>query len=101
MCEEKNVNMLVGGLLLWSILRIRYEHSDQNAVCPFGQAAFYFNAGLEPEGTWQGAGGALQPEAACAAAQVKSRHSRAPHKAAGFAGAPKKHSLPRFLPLRP
>ena len=30
--------------------------------------------GLEPEGAWQGAGDALQPEAASAAAEVKSRH---------------------------
>ena len=28
--------------------------------------------GLEPEGTWQSAGGALQPEAAFAAAKVES-----------------------------
>jgi len=28
------------------------------------------------EGTWQGAGGALQPEAACAAAQVESHPLR-------------------------
>ena len=28
--------------------------------------------GLEPEGTWQSAGGALQPEVASAAAEVKS-----------------------------
>ncbi len=28
--------------------------------------------GLEPEGAWQGAGGALQPEAASAAAEVES-----------------------------
>ena len=30
--------------------------------------------GVEPEGSWQSAGGALQPEAACAAAQVDPRH---------------------------
>ena len=29
--------------------------------------------GVEPEGSWQSAGSALQPEAACAAAQVNSR----------------------------
>ncbi len=32
--------------------------------------------GFEPEGTWQGAGGALQPETACAAAQVESHRFR-------------------------
>ena len=30
--------------------------------------------GGEPEGSWQSAGGALQPKAACAAAQVDPRH---------------------------
>ena len=30
--------------------------------------------GLEPEGSWQSAGGALQPEAAFAAAKVESHH---------------------------
>jgi len=29
--------------------------------------------GVEPEGSWQGAGGALQPEVASAAAEVDSR----------------------------
>ena len=30
--------------------------------------------GVEPEGSWQSAGSALQPEAACRARQVNSRH---------------------------
>ncbi len=37
------------------------------------------STGFEPEGTWQGAGGTLQPEAACPAGQVESctlRHER-------------------------
>jgi len=32
--------------------------------------------GFEPKGAWQGAGGALQPEAARAAAQVESHPFR-------------------------
>ncbi len=36
--------------------------------------------GLEPEGSWQGAGGALQPEAASAAAEVESHHRHQTNK---------------------
>ena len=35
--------------------------------------SFLAYMGLELEGSWQSAGGALQPEVACAAAQGKSR----------------------------
>ena len=38
-----------------------------------GHFFFAYRVGLEPEGSWQSAGGALQPEVACAAAQGKSR----------------------------
>ena len=34
------------------------------------------NKGFEPEGAWQGAGGALQPEVASAAAEVESHPVR-------------------------
>ena len=44
----------------------------ENAIPRRGVAFFAFSGGFEPEGTWQGAGGALQPEVACAAAQVES-----------------------------
>ena len=44
----------------------------QSLLCFF----VHWNKGLEPEGSLQGAGDALQPEVACAAAQVESRSKK-------------------------
>ena len=49
------------------------HHRHQKKAAPCGSLSFGI-WGLEPEGSWQGAGGALQPEVACAAAQVESHH---------------------------
>ena len=46
--------------------------STKKGIRLHGGFSFWHKRGVEPEGSWQGAGGALQPEAASAAAEVKS-----------------------------
>ncbi len=65
---------------------------------------FYHRMGLEPEGSWQGAGGALQPEVASAAAEFKSHlpHHRknSRHSAAVFLSSEGEPCFWKELPLK-
>ena len=54
------------GIGIFSV-KLRQKYRD-----PEGVAVFLHLGGFEPEGSWQHAGGMLQPEVACAAAQVES-----------------------------
>ena len=56
-------------------VRVRPPPPAPKSRSAIGAARFCIvQQGGEPEGSWQSAGGALQPEAACAAAQVDPRH---------------------------
>ena len=56
-------------------VRVRPPPPAPKSRSAIGVARFCIvQQGGEPEGSWQSAGGALQPEAACAAAQVDPRH---------------------------
>ena len=53
---------------------LKSQSLAKNKSTPFGVLLFLVKPieGFEPEGTWQHAGGMLQPEAASAAAEVES-----------------------------
>ena len=56
-------------------VRVRPPPPAPKSRSAIGAARFCIvQQGGEPEGSWQSAGGALQPKAACAAAQVDPRH---------------------------
>ena len=64
-------------------VRVRPPPPAPKSRSAIGAARFCIvQQGVEPEGSWQSAGGALQPEAACAAAQVDPRHRH--HVVASF-----------------
>ncbi len=69
---------MVQSVVAAKIIERLFSHvtmEGKSTAAPKGSRAFAV-WGFEPEGSWQGASGALQPEAACAAAQVESHRFR-------------------------
>ena len=61
--------------------RVRLPYpAPKGKAAQMGGFSFWHRVGVEPEGSWQGAGGALQPEVACPSAAPRRRSLRTARK---------------------